>query len=487
MYFFFSNLNFSPIDQAQGKIKDVLLIAGSVVALLSGIWATVKIMQAGDAKAKGDPGAYEEIEKALFICSGFLIVGALFAIFGLNKGTSASVSGETIKVLARATYAAMMPIAGLICVAGYVMRQRDAEQRQQRILILTSLVVVCFCISQFFPIVVNSVKAMSEMTDSIRESSDNFYKSIDDYEKSLEDESPSILTDSDGFVSFWSVKIGSYLTVFGKNIVIWFQDVSIMVLWAFCPLLISFFMIPHTQASAVKFGMTTFQVICWTLGFIMADMIMAAGGGTIASILGVQGAVGASSSIIATAVTGATAIPVGLALSAAVGGFFLAIAFGLNLLYALTPLGIAALFSGANPVTTQAGASAFMGMQAAGVGGRLGAAAARPAGALAEKAMNTAPGQALKGAGASIGNALRSNLPKMSNPFEGASDSMAQGISKAGSTLSGGRSSQTGSGGFTMRPISSTSGQIHPDVGLYNQKHIEKIKARSKKRAHEMT
>lgn len=90
---FYSTLNFATIElplilaQSGGDLstfKKGLSLVGALMAAFGALRGVALIQQGGEAKAKGDPNAYNAIKGGLIIAGAFLIMGIILGAFGLR-------------------------------------------------------------------------------------------------------------------------------------------------------------------------------------------------------------------------------------------------------------------------------------------------------------------------------------------------------------------------------------------------------------------
>lgn len=80
----FPPLGFSPVLAQIQQLKDGFGLALAVLFMFGFFWGVIKIWSGANAIAKGDPDGKAGIVAGIIIAAAATIMGALFAIFGLQ-------------------------------------------------------------------------------------------------------------------------------------------------------------------------------------------------------------------------------------------------------------------------------------------------------------------------------------------------------------------------------------------------------------------
>jgi hypothetical protein len=267
---------------------------------------------------------------------------------------------EALDAQAENLRGALLYVAGTICLAGYIIRMRDRQDFLMRFYHMTTLALVVAAIAFFEKLVDGCLSAFIQMTEAVQQENDLALNRLW-YQDIPESDFWSVVENLQYFTAVTLQKLGGG----GRWVLGEIQKFVCTILIAVSPLPLSMAMIPQTQGTAVRFALTTFGVVLWSVGYVLVDMLLVGFLEPIAAICGVSGVI----SGIATGGTLLAASLTGLCV------FFVILVVLMNVLYLAVPFGIAALLSGANPI---------VGIASAGVSAAAGAIApARGASALA--------------------------------------------------------------------------------------------------------
>ena len=178
-----------------------------------------------------------------------------------------------------------------------------------------------------------------------------------------------------------------------SKILKYFQTSLLYIMYGVSPLLISFIAFPPTRSLGSKYITTTFSIMMWSFGIVMADLIFLSAYESIINDISLSASEGALASMAGTSIAN-------VACSMEAAAWLISMLVLLLFLYVFSPILITSVLSGGSPGQAVGSAIGAVGALAGSVAGGAGAvAAAGKAGAAAGKAAAAGGGGGGEGGG----------------------------------------------------------------------------------------